>query len=97
MRTIVIDDPSVCQLVCHAAPLCKNGWTDQRPGDLENIVLNVGPPLGTKGPPSRHPYGEGRGFNAAVAKLLWPQSFTANTENQHGFVRIGIDDTIAYC
>jgi len=29
MQTIVIDDPDVCQSVCHAALLCKHGGTDQ--------------------------------------------------------------------
>jgi len=43
-------DPGVCQAVCHAGGLCKNGWTDRRlvqGGDSrgpQNIVLDGHPP-----------------------------------------------------
>jgi len=31
MQPIATDDPGVCQSLCHAAPLCKHGWTTRGP------------------------------------------------------------------
>lgn len=55
IRTIAIDDLSVCQSVCHAALLYKRGWTDWGPAWDEhssgpkNILLDWGPDF----PPAR--------------------------------------------
>jgi len=56
IRTIAIDDPGVCQSVCHAGGLCS-------PEDPRNIVLD-GVPIPTS------PMVRGRGFNVALPNYI---------------------------
>jgi len=65
MWTTAINDPNVCQSVCHTASLCKQGsmLAVQTLGDTRNLVPDGSPDLS-------------HAFNAAFTKYLWPLVLT---------------------
>jgi len=72
----VIDDPSICQSVCHLGRLCKHGWRPARG------VCSWGPKkhcIRRRSPSPRQGY---RGFDVAFAKLLWPLVITSKCSPQ---------------